>query len=277
MAEGWRFPKMRLLVLAAFSFLTILFLAALLAPILPLPDPTQISDAAIQPPSRLHWFGTDELGRDVFSGAIYGARVSLMVGISAAIAASCLGLIIGALSGYFGGLADLIFMRIAELFQILPTFLLAALVIAVSQPGLPQVIIVIAALSWPQPARLMRSEVMRLKGMDFVTLVRCLGVGEGRILLREVVPNALGPSLAIAPLIIGHAILVEVSLGYLGLTDVDVISWGRMLSTGQRFLLNGWWMSMFPGVAILLTTLAFNIIGDHIETVLDPRRASGRR
>jgi peptide/nickel transport system permease protein len=276
MADFWRIVKRRPTAMASIIFLIVLLFAAVFAPLLPLADPAKISDAALLPPSAIHWFGTDDLGRDVFSGVVYGARVSLTVGIAAALAAAFFGCFVGAVSGFFGGLCDLIFMRIAEIFQVLPTFLLAALVIALSEPGLPQVIIVIAALSWPQPARLMRGEVLRLRNMDFVALVRCLGIGEGKILLREVVPNAIAPTLAIVPLIIGHSILVEVSLGYLGLTDVDLISWGRMLSTGQRFLLNGWWMSIFPGAAILLTTLAFNILGDAIQAALDPRRSSGR-
>jgi peptide/nickel transport system permease protein len=276
MVDFWRIVRRRPTAIASIIFLVVLLFAAVFAPLLPLSDPAKISDAALLPPSATHWFGTDDLGRDVFSGAVYGARVSLTVGIAAALAAAFFGCFVGAVSGFFGGLCDLIFMRIAEIFQVLPTFLLAALVIALSEPGLPQVIVVIAALSWPQPARLMRGEVLRLRNMDFVALVRCLGIGEGKILLREVVPNAIAPTLAIVPLIIGHSILVEVSLGYLGLTDVDLISWGRMLSTGQRFLLNGWWMSIFPGAAILLTTLAFNILGDAIQAALDPRRSSGR-
>jgi peptide/nickel transport system permease protein len=197
------------------------------------------------------------------------------VGLLAAVAATLLGGLIGAFAGYRGGAFDLIVMRIAEIFQVLPTFILAAVIIALSRPGLPQVIIVIAALAWPQTARLMRGEVMRIKQMDFVAAVRCLGIGDGAILLREIVPNSLAPVLAVGTLIVGQAILLEASLGFLGLSSPEIVSWGRMLNSGQRFLFNAWWLSVFPGTAIFLTVLAFNLTGDAIGAAMDPRRSGG--
>jgi peptide/nickel transport system permease protein len=169
-------------------------------------------------------------------------------------------------------------MRISEIFQVLPTFILAAVIVALSGPGLPQVIVVIAILAWPQTARVMRGEVMRIKQLDFVAALHCLGIGETEILLREIIPNALAPVLAVGTLIVGQAILLEASLGYLGLSSPEIVSWGRMLNDGQRFLFNAWWLSLFPGAAIFLTVLAFNLGGDAVSAALDPRQSgSGRR
>jgi peptide/nickel transport system permease protein len=261
--------------LGAFGFVAALAFLAVAAPLLFAGDPDRITDTVMSAPSFAHPFGTDELGRDGVAGIVYGARVSLTVGLLAAIAATVLGGLIGAVAGYRGGLLDLITMRIAEIFQVVPTFILAAVIIALSHAGLAQVIVVIAALAWPQTARLMRGEVMRLSRMDFVAAARCLGIREGAILLREIVPNALAPVLALGTLIVGQAILLEASLGFLGLSNPDIVSWGRMLNSGQRYLFSAWWLSVFPGTAIFLTVLAFNLAGDAIGAALDPRRQGG--
>lgn len=229
------------------------------------------SDRTMAPPSLGHPLGTDDLGRDVLRGILEGTQVSIAVGLASAFAAVFLGILIGALCGYYGGIFDLVVMRITEIFQVMPNFIMAAVIVALSGPGLTRIIFVIAILAWPQVARLMRAEVMRVKQMEFVDAVRCLGFRESRILMFEVIPNALGPVLAISTLIVGQAILLESSLSFLGLSSPDVTSWGRMLNNGQRFLFNAWWMSLFPGLAILLTVLAFNILGDVITSALDKR------
>jgi peptide/nickel transport system permease protein len=248
-----------------------LALAAASANLLFSGDPKQISDDVMLAPSLLHPLGTDDLGRDVLTNIVYGIRVSLTVGLLAALGASFLGSLLGALAGYYGGALDLIVMRISEIFQVIPTFILAAVIVALSGPGLPQIIIVIVILSWPQTARLMRSEVLRIRKLEYVDAVRCLGVSERRILLGEVVPNAIGPALAVCTLIVGQAILLEASLAFFGLSSPDIVSWGQMLNSGQRFLFNAWWLSFFPGLAIFVTVLAFNLIGDAIGFALNPR------
>jgi peptide/nickel transport system permease protein len=222
-------------------------------------------------PSFADPLGTDDLGRDVLLGIVFGIKVSLSVGICAAIGATVFGVLIGAVAGYFGGWLDLLVMRISEVFQVIPTFILAAFIIAMSGPGLSRVVVVIALLSWPQVARLMRGEVLRVKQLEFVDAVRCLGVKESAILAAEVIPNAIAPVLAAATLIVGHAILLEAALGFFGLSSADIVSWGRMLNAGQRFLFNAWWLSFFPGMAIFVTVLAFNLLGDAIGSALNPK------
>jgi len=275
MRNFWRITLSQPAGLAAVVFVSLLAFLAVTAPLLFPGDPNQITENVMRAPSFAHPFGTDELGRDGLASVVYGARVSLIVGLLAAVAATLIGGLVGAFAGYRGGAFDLIVMRIAEIFQVLPTFILAAVIIALSRPGLPQVVIVIAALAWPQTARLMRGEVMRIKQTDFVAAVRCLGIGDSAILLREIVPNALAPVLAVGTLIVGQAILLEASLGFLGLSSPEIVSWGRMLNSGQRLLFNAWWLSVFPGTAIFLTVLAFNLAGDAIGAAMDPRRSGG--
>ena len=237
-------------------------------------DPTIISNDALLPPSIVHPLGTDELGRDVLVGIIFGIQISLGVGFSAAFAATSLGIMIGGISGYYGGILDLILMRITEVFQVVPSFILAAVIVALSGPGLTRIIAVIALLAWPQVARVMRGEVMRVKQLEFVEAVRCLGYREIFILAREVIPNSITPTLAVGTLIVGQAILLEAALSFFGLSNPDLVSWGRMLNSGQLFLFHAWWLSFFPGMAILLTVLAFNLLGDSITRALNPREST---
>lgn len=257
--------------LPAVVFIFFLIVATVTVPIFRGIDPLAISSATLAPPSRDHLLGTDELGRDVLQLLIYGIRISLFVGLTAAIAASVLGVLIGAWAGYFGGKVDMVLMRIAEIFQVLPTFVLAAVIVAMLGPGTTRVIAVIAILAWPQIALVMRSEVYRVKQAEFVDAVRCLGYREISILIGEVIPNALRSVVALGTLIVGQAILIEASLSFLGLTSPDVISWGGMLNTGQRYLFNAWWLSVLPGIAIFLTVLAFNFVGDALNAAFNPK------
>jgi peptide/nickel transport system permease protein len=256
---------------ASGSYVAVLALIAAVTFLLPGVDPHRISDLAMAAPSTEHLFGTDELGRDMLLGILYGSQVSLAVGISAAVGATLLGVLLGAAAGFYGGWLDLAVMRISEMFQVVPSFILAAVIVALSGTGLTQVVAVIVLLAWPQIARITRGEVMRVKQLEFVDAVRCLGVREWTILASEVVPNAMAPVLAAGTLVVAQAILLEASLSFLGLSSADIVSWGRMLNAGQRFLFNAWWMSVFPGLAIFLTVLAFNLLGDAIGSALNPR------
>lgn len=229
------------------------------------------SDAVLLPPSAEYWFGTDDLGRDLFVQVMYGAQVSLTVGVCSAAVATLLGVVIGSISGYGGPRLDAGIMRVTEIFQVMPTFVLAALIVALLGPGEGRVIGVIAGLAWPQSARLIRGEVLRLKHQGFVEAARCLGIAEWRILSQEVVPNALAPVLALSTLTAAFAILLEAALGFFGLTSSDTISWGLTLSAGQRLLYQAWWLSVFPGLAIFLTALTFNMLGDCVREAFNPR------
>lgn len=263
-----RLLRMRSGVVSAL-FILFLVLVTIIAPLFFKQSADTISAELLRPPSVQHPLGTDELGRDVLNSLIIGIRVSLAVGLTAALASSVIGVLVGAWAGYFGGKLDLILMRVAEVFQVLPTFLLAAVIVAMLGPGLTRVIVVIAILSWPQIALVMRSEVMRVRQLEFVDAVRCLGYREPVILIGEVIPNAVRAVLALATLIVGQAILIEASLSFLGLSSPDLISWGHMLYSGQRYLFNAWWLSVVPGLAIFFTVLAFNLLGDAIDATLN--------
>jgi peptide/nickel transport system permease protein len=271
MSDFWRKFAAHGAGVAGLSVVAVLAITTIVISLIPGIDPNQIADTVLLPPSPAHLLGTDELGRDVLMGIAFGARISLTVGLLAALAATLIGGLIGAFAGFFGGLPDLLVMRIAEIFQVVPTFILAAVIVALYGAGLAQVIGVIALLAWPQTARIMRGEVVRLKKLEFVDALRCLGIGDTSILLREIIPNALAPIFAVGTLIIGQAILLEAALSFFGLSSPDTVSWGRMLNSGQRFLNNAWWLSLFPGLVILVTVLAFNLVGDGIARALDPR------
>jgi peptide/nickel transport system permease protein len=259
--------------LAAGVFILVLLVLALTAGLFPGLDPHVMSNDSMQPPSADHLLGSDDLGRSVLAGVIHGTRVSLTVGFFAALVATVIGILIGSAAGFYGGWLDTAVMRIAEFFQVIPSFILAAVVVAMTGTGLAQIIAVVGLLAWPQVARVMRGEVMRVKQLEFVDAVRCLGISERSVLFGEVIPNAVAPVLALGTLIVGQAILLEASLSFLGLSSAELVSWGRMLNSGQRFLFNAWWLSFFPGTAIFLTVLAFNLFGDAVGSVLNPRNA----
>ncbi len=246
-------------------------LCAIVAPEVLHGDPNAISVDLLQPPMPDHPLGTDDLGRDVLLQLISGIQVSFTVGISAAVATCFLGVIIGAYAGFSGGVADMVLMRITEMFQVIPTFVLAAVIVAMWGPGLTRIVLVIALLAWPQVALVIRGEVLRIKKLDFIDAVRCLGYSDTYILLCEIIPNAMRPVFALGTLAVGQAILLETSLSFLGLSDPSLISWGRMLNTGQNYLLTAWWISLFPGLAIFVTLLACNLAGDGLGSYLNPR------
>lgn len=271
MRDFWNRYRQNVTGVMGLGFLIFLVVLMILTPIVNSADPHAISRSMLRAPSLEHWLGTDELGRDVFISLIYGIRVSLFVGLAAGFAALVLGVIVGAWAGFYGGKIDLVLMRIGEGFQILPTFVIAAVIVAMLGPGVTRVVFVIAILSWPQIALVMRSEVLRVKQLEFVDAVRCLGYSETYVLFKEVIPNSVRAVLALGFLTVGQAILIEASLSFLGLNSPDTISWGAMLESGQRFLYNGWWLSVLPGIAIFLTVLAFNLIGDALNNTLNPR------
>lgn len=252
------------------AFIVLLFLGAAVSGLLP-QDPLAITNDVLVEPSQAHWLGTDDLGRDVFANVVHGTRISLAVGMTASLAAAFLGIVLGGVAGYFGGYPDVALTRITEMLQVMPKFILAALVVAISGPGLSRVILVIAALSWPQAARIMRGEVLRIRQSEYVDAARCFRYSEMRILFGEVIPNAVGPTLAVATLVVAQAILLEAALSFFGLSDPGTPSWGRLLEGGQKHLSEAWWLSAFPGMAIFLTVLSFNVLGDAITRALSPK------
>lgn len=257
------------------AIVCLMSLAAILAPWLSAHDPLQLNlDAILVPPGAEHLFGTDTLGRDVFARMLYGARVSLWVGFVSVGISVCIGMALGLVAGYFRGLADECIMRFVDVMLCFPSFFLILAVIAFLEPSLANIMIVIGLTSWMGVARLVRAETLSLRERDFVHAARLAGASTPRILLRHILPNALAPVLVSATLGIAGAILVESSLSFLGIgVQHPLPSWGNILIEGKQTLGIAWWLSLFPGLAILLTVLGYNLLGEGLRDLLDPRIA----
>ena len=257
----------------ALAYLVLLLLCALLAPWISPHDPLSGGQDALRPPLSTHYLlGTDELGRDILSRTLDGSRVSLLVGIASAFVAVCLGVLVGALAGYCGGWVDTLLMRVAEFFQTLPRFVVALIVVALFGASVPKMILVIALLAWPQLARVVRASVATLRGAQFVEAARVAGMGHAALLARQILPNVAAPIIVLASLDVAMAIWIEASLSFFGLGDPNRVSWGAMLNDAQQYLRDAWWMSAFPGLAIALTVLSFNLLGDALNDALNPKR-----
>ena len=253
--------------------LAIVIICAIAAPFLFPRSPWSMVQRPFLPPFEMEGLplGTDALGRDVLSGLFHGARVSLLVGLVSTVVALAIGIPIGALAGYYGGLVDDALMRFTEFFQTIPSFALAIVLLAIFQPTLAYVILAIAIVSWPPVARLVRGEVLSLRNREFVEAATLSGQSNLRIILRQVLPNALPPIIVLASLMVATAILLESSLSFLGLGDPNVMSWGYMIGAARTVLRTAWWLSFIPGIAILLTVLALNLIGEGLNDALNPR------
>ncbi|UFS69683.1 ABC transporter permease [Geomonas sp. RF6] len=259
---------------AGLCVVVLLFLVSLAAPYITPYDPDAI-DAwhVLLPPSGTHWFGTDELGRDVFTRVIYGARVSLSVGFVAVGISVVIGTVVGLFAGFYGGWVDSVLMRIVDIMLCFPTFFLILAVIAMLEPSIRYIMVVIGLTSWMGVARLVRAEVLSLKSRDFVLAARVLGASDQRVIFRHILPNALSPVLVSATLGVAGAILTESALSFLGIgVQPPVASWGNILTSGKDYIEFAWWLSLFPGLAILVTVLSYNLVGEGVRDALDPRR-----
>ena len=256
----------------AVIYLSIIIIACVLAPLSPY-DPNELDIMnKFQKPSGDHWFGTDNFGRDYFTRALYGGRVSLAVGFAAMAVTVLVGTTIGIFSGYIGGKLDMLLMRFTDIFLALPSMLLMVVLNAFLQPSMTTLILVLSLFSWASVARITRAETMSLKERDFVIASKNLGVGSIQIALRHILPNILGPVTVAASLGIASAILTESSLSFLGLgISVPNASWGSMLDAAQEFVLDKPMMAVYPGLLILLTVLSFNILGDVLRSALEPK------
>ncbi|WP_363247590.1 ABC transporter permease [Reyranella sp.] len=220
--------------------------------------------------------GSDSLGRDVAAGIAYGARVSLLIGAVSTAVAVLVGITLGAVAGYAGGTVDDAIMRFTEFFQTVPSFLLAVVLVAIFSPSLGSIVAAIAIVSWPPVARVIRAEFLSLRNREFVQAAEVLGRSRTAIVFREILPNALSPIIVLASLMVASAILLESGLSFLGLGDPNMISWGFMIGAGRSVIRIAWWMSVFPGVAIFLTVLALNLVGEGLSDALNPRLARRR-
>ncbi len=236
-------------------------------------DPSAIDvGQSLLPPGPAHLFGTDDLGRDVLLRMLYGARISLLVGF-VAVGISCLiGIFLGSLAGYYGGWVDTLIMRFVDIMLCFPTFFLILAVIAFLDPSIWNIMIVIGLTSWMGVARLIRAEFLSLRQRDFVLAAQALGVSDYRLIFRHILPNAISPVLVSATLGVAGAILTESALSFLGIgVQPPTPSWGNMLIVGKQTLGSAWWLSVFPGLAILITVLGYNLLGEGIRDALDPR------
>lgn len=270
----WARYRRRGAAVAGLGLLGLVGACALLAGMIAPGDPLRASGAALQPPSGRHWLGTDDLGRDILAGVVHGSRPSLLVGLVAALTSGVVGTLVGSVAGYFGRLADDALMRLAELVQIVPRFFLALIVAALFGPSVWVITVLLGLTFWPSTARLLRAQILSLRTRDFVLASRALGVPEGRILARHVLPNALPVVVVNTALQVGGAILVEAGLSFLGLGDRSVVSWGTMLNNAQPLIRIAWWTAVFPGLAITVTVVAANLVADGLSAALDPRQTS---
>jgi len=256
-----------------FWVIAALLFVALVAPLITPYDPFQINAwNVLSPPTMKHLFGTDELGRDVFSRVVYGTRVSLLVGFVAIGIATFIGTLVGLVSGFFGGWIDSVLMRFVDIMLCFPTFFLILAVIAFVGPSIWYIMAVIGVTGWMHVARLVRAEVLLIREMDYITAARCIGCSNVRIIFRHILPNAMSPVLVSATLGIAGAILTESALSFLGIgVQPPTPSWGNILTSGKDYIEFAWWLSLFPGLAILVTVLAYNLLGEGIRDALDPR------
>ncbi|MFH3481469.1 ABC transporter permease [Xanthobacter variabilis] len=247
--------------------------AALLAPLLFPDDPLEMAGRPLLWPGQDPRFplGTDALGRNVLAGLVHGARVSLLIGASAAIVGLLAGILIGATAGYFGGAVDDGLVKLVEIFQTIPSFILLIVLVAIAAPSIPSIALAIGAVSWPQVARLVRAQFRALKEKEFVAAAHALGYGHARIIFREILPNALPPVIVLISVTVATAILMESALSFMGLGDPNVVSWGSMIGAGRELLRTAWYLAAVPGLAIVATVLALNLIGDGLNDALNPR------
>lgn len=254
-----------------FTLLALVILLAIFASVLFPEEPFEMVGPPFQPPFGEYLFGTDMLGRDIAAGIAYGARISLLVGAVATLVIVILGTVIGGLAGYYGGWVDIAAMRVTEFFQTIPTFIGAIVIVAILGPTLPNIIGAIAIVSWAPLARLVRAEVKSVKGREFVEACLSLGMGDLRILIAQILPNVLSTIVVAGSLMVATAILFEAGLSFLGLGDPNIMTWGFMIGAGRSAIRTAWWMVTIPGLAVLLTVLAINLIGDALNEALNPR------
>jgi len=268
----WKlFCRNRSAVVGLIILLLVIAMAASASLIFP-DDPFKLAGKPMSAPGDNGFLlGSDTLGRDVASGIAHGASTSLMIGGLATVVAVLIGIVLGGLAGYFGGWIDDILMRVTEMFQTIPSFIFAILIVAILKPSINSIVIAIAVVSWPAVARLVRGEFLSMRNREFVQACHVVGMGDVRIMLREILPNCLSPIIVAGSLMVATAILIESGLSFLGLGDPNIISWGFQIGAGRTVLRSAWWVCTFPGVAILLTVLAINLVGEGLNDALNPR------
>jgi peptide/nickel transport system permease protein len=270
--EFWRRYKRNKLAVVGLAIFTLICLCAIFAPWITWHPPltTDLGPALIPPTSNFP-FGTDDLARDIYSNVIYGARTSLFVGLVSVIFSTSIGILVGAVAGYYGGRIDDLLMRTTDIFLIIPSFFLALVIVSIIGQTIYNVVIAIAITTWTSSARLLRAEFLSFKEREFVDAAKVIGESDRLIIFNEILPNAIFPVTVNTALQIATAILIEAGLSFLGVGDPNIASWGRMLNEAQSFLINAPWMAIFPGLALFLATLSVNLIADGLNDVLNPK------
>ncbi|MEE9912402.1 MAG: ABC transporter permease [Deltaproteobacteria bacterium] len=273
MMNFWEMFYKNKLAMTGCGIVILLFVVSLLAPVLAPFDPGAIDlKNVLAPPSADHWFGTDQLGRDVLSRMIWGARISLKVGFVATGLAILIGMVLGAVAGYYGGWIDAVIMRFVDIMLCFPTFFLILAVIAFLEPSIWTIMVVIGLTGWMGVTRLVRADFISLRERDFVTAARAIGANDARIIFMHILPNALASILVAATLGIAGAILTESALSFLGIgVQPPTPSWGNILTAGKDNIDIAWWLSLYPGLAILITVVGYNLLGEGIRDASDPR------
>jgi len=274
----WKTLHRNSLALAGLAVVALLVLLGIVGPWITPYDPlAQNLARSLEGPSTRHWFGTDSFGRDILSRVLYGARISLLVGVASQAIAFSLGVVLGVVSGYYGGRIEGLIMRLADVTLAFPTLLLLIAITAAFQPGLTVVFVAIGVVGWAGMARLVRSQALVVRELDFVQAARALGMGDLRLLARHVLPNCMAPAIIAVTLGMASAILLEAALSFIGLgAQPPTPSWGSMISDGRDFLRTAPWISVFPGLAIGLVVLGFNLFGDGLRDAMDPRLRGSR-
>ena len=270
---AWQHFRRSKLATVAVAYVALITIMAAAAPLLSMQSPDAIDlNAHLQPPSGQHPFGTDNLGRDVLTRMIHGSRVSLVVGYSATLLSLIIGSLLGALAGYYGGVADWLVSRLIEVVLCFPFLFLVLGIVALFRPSIYTILIALALTSWTTEARFVRAEFLRIRELDYAQAARASGAGDSRIIFRHLLPNALAPVIVSASFGVASAILAESALSFLGFgVAFPTASWGSILAVARDYIEFAWWLVVFPGVAIFLTVAAFNLIGDRLRDVLDPK------
>jgi peptide/nickel transport system permease protein len=270
---GWRRFSSNPLALIGLGIVVALVMLAVFAPLVATHDPfAQSLDRRLLPPSAAHWLGTDELGRDIWSRIAYGARITLLIVLLVALIAAPLGLLVGTVAGYLGGWVDVALMRLVDVFLSFPGLILALAFVAALGSGLENAILAIALTAWPPIARLARAETLTVRRADYIAAVRLAGASDLRIIVRHIMPICIPSVIIRITLNMAGIILTAAGLGFLGLgAQPPSPEWGAMLSTGRAYMLGSWWLAAMPGIAILIVSLGFNLLGDALRDVLDPR------
>jgi peptide/nickel transport system permease protein len=277
MADFWRRFRRNIGAVVGLVILAIVGLTAILAPIVFPFSPWEMRGVPFMPPGEMGFLlGSDSLGRDVAAGIAHGTLVSLLVGGVSTVVALAIGVTLGAVAGYAGGRVDDAVMRFTEFFQTIPSFVLAVVLVAIFTPSITSIVVAIAIVSWPPVTRVVRAEFLSLRSREFVQAAEVLGRSRIAIMLTEILPNALSPIIVLSSLMVATAILLESALSFLGLGDPNLMSWGFMIGAGRSVIRLAWWMSVFPGVAIFLTVLALNLVGEGLNDALNPRLARRR-